>query len=273
MSDVSHEDKKFTSMIDKKWEEKFEILNKIGSDEAFIYSAMKSDEYNRLSFKEKQKISFNIWAFLFGPLYYFSKKMWAKGSVILGSIWLLASFFTLIESIIGLTLPNLIYWVPSAVICAQLANYDYFRKVVHDENMWPGLPSIFSKPVGLIGFPVAALILLLGLSTLSPGYVAESKSQTLADVSGMWRADADGAMVSISLNEDNKVLSINGTQIPVSVQSFDPDNHIFTLGVVLANGKKVSWTLRQIFAADGSFTLQMTLHDGTQDHLSYVRDL
>ena len=115
--------------------------------------------------------------------------------------------------------------------------------------------------------------LLLGISTLSPAYIEETKTQTLADVSGVWRGDTDGAMIAISLSGKAKVLDVNGTQIPVTVQSIDLDNHIVTLGVALDNGQQVSWALRQLFDKEGRFTLQMTLHDGTQDSLSYVRDL
>lgn len=272
MSEVSTESSSTPSVSDA-WKTKFDILQKVGADEQFIYKAMSTTEYKRLSFREKNKISFNILAGLFGPFYYFSKTMWAKGAVILGATWILAALLTLVEAVIGVALPAVVYWIPSAVICTQLANYDYFRKVLHGEKMWSGLPDIFSKPVGAIGLPLVALVLLLGISTLSPAYIAETKSQTLADVSGVWRGGTDGAMITISLSGKSKVLHINGTQIPVTVQSIDQDNHIVTLGVGLANGQQASWALRQLFDQEGRFTLQMTLHDGTQDSLSYVRDL
>src|SRR5690606_170836 len=130
-----------------------------------IYKAMSSAEYKALGFREKNKISFNILAFLFGPLYYFSKTMWAKGAVILGTTWLLAALLTLVEVVVGVELPAVVYWIPSAVICAQLANYDYFRKVMHGEKMWRGMPDISSMPVGAIGFPVVAFLLLIVISS------------------------------------------------------------------------------------------------------------
>lgn len=273
MSETVSTENSSTPSVSEAWKVKFDILQKIGADNQFIYKAMGAAEYKSLSFREKNKISFNILAFLFGPLYYFSKTMWAKGAAILGATWVLAALLTLVESVIGVALPAVVYWIPSAVICAQLANYDYFRKVMHGETMWGALPNILSKPVGAIGFPLMALILLLGISTLSPAYIEETKNQTLADVSGVWRGDTDGAMITISLSGKTKVLNINGSQIPVTVQSIDQDNHIVTLGVDLANGQQVSWALRQLFDKEGRFTLQMTLHDGTQDSLSYVRDL
>lgn len=270
--DVSTENSS-TPSVSEAWKTKFDILQKIGADEQFIYKAMGSPEYKGLSFREKNNISFSILAFFFGPFYYFSKAMWAKGAVILGATWVLAALLTLVESVVGVALPTVIYWIPSAVICAQLANYDYFRNVMHGEKVWRGLPNIFSKPVGAIGFPLVALVLLFGISTLSQAYIEETKSQTLADVSGVWRGNTDGAMITISLSGKTKALNLNGTQIPVTVQSIDQDNHIVTLGVDLANGQEVSWALRQLFDNEGRFTLHMTLHDGTQDGLSYVRDL
>ncbi|PFG51513.1 uncharacterized protein DUF2628 [Marinobacter sp. LV10R520-4] len=259
--------------VSNSWKTRFKILQKIGADKQFVYKAMSSKEYKELSFKEKSKISFNILAFLFGPLYYFSKKMWVKGAAIVGATWVLAVLLTLVEAAIGTALPAVLYWIPSAVICAQLANYDYFRKVMHDEKMWHGSPKILSKPAGAIGFPLVALIFLFGASTFGPTYVEETRSQTLADVSGVWRGNTDGAMITISLAEKTKDLNINGTRIPVTVQSVDQENHVVTLGVDLANGQQASWALRQLFDQERRFTLQMTLHDGTQDGLSFVRDL
>ncbi len=94
--------------------------------------------------------------------------MWAKGAAILGVTWALATLLTLVEFIIGFEFPAVAYWIPSSVFCAQLANYDYFRKVMYGENMWGGWPSMLSKPVGAIGFPLLALVLLFGIVMLGP---------------------------------------------------------------------------------------------------------
>ncbi|MFC4260364.1 DUF2628 domain-containing protein [Marinobacter lacisalsi] len=273
MTETGSIDEKITKNVSEAWKQKFDILRRIGADEEFIYKAMGSEEYKALGFKEKSKVSFNIWGFLFGSFYYFFKAMWVKGAIILGAMWVLAAFLTLVEAVIGVALPAVLYWIPSAVICGQLANYDYFRKVMHDEKIWSGLPGFLAKPAGAIGFPLVAFILLVGISTLSPAYIEETERQTLSDVSGVWRGDSDGAMITVDLIGQPKTLSINGTRIPVTVQSVDLDNDIVTLGVKLNNGERVSWALRQLFDDEGYFTLFMTLHDGTQDDLSFVRDL
>lgn len=273
MSETATTENNIPLNVSDAWRTKFEILEKIGADEQSIYKAMSSVEYKGLSFKEKQKVNFNILAFFLGPFYYFSKKMWAKGAVILAAIWVLAALLILVEVVVGASLPDVLYWIPSAVICAQLANYDYFRHVTHGEKMWRGMPDFLSKPIGAIGFPLVALVLLLGMLTLSPAYTEETKSQMMADISGVWRGDLDGAMITIDLSGKTKVLNINGMQFPVTVKSIDQDNHIITLGVNMANGQQVFWTLRQLFDEEGHFTLQMTLHNGIQDGLSFVRKL
>jgi hypothetical protein len=274
MSDSTSVENSSTPNVSEAWNTKFGILKKIGADQQFIYRAMSSSEYKQLSFKERNKISFNVLAFLFGPIYYFSKKMWYKGSIIAGAMWMLAVLLTSVEIVFGVALPAIVYWVTSVIglsICAQLADYDYYRKMIHGEKMWGGFPKVFSSPIGAIGFLVVTLASLMFISTLEQTYII--KNQMLTDISGVWQANTDKAVITISLGEKTKSLDINGTHIPVTVQSVDQDSHIVTLSVLLKNGQHVSWSLRQIFDKADSFSLQLTLNDGTQDGLSYVRGL
>jgi hypothetical protein len=251
------------------WKAKFELLQKIGCDQLFLYEAMRSAAFKALGAGDKFKVKFNLWGFVLGPIYYFAMKMWAKGAVLLAASWALAAVLTLLESIIGFNLPAVCYWVPSAVVCGQLGNYDYFRKTVHGETMWKGMPQVLSTPAGAIAAPALAFLLLMGVAMGSPA----TRGQMLEDVSGVWRGDSDGAMVTITLARNAKAVQINGRQIPVTIRSVDRQNHVVTLGVRLANGQETSWALQQLFSDDGRFTLQMTLHDGTQDTLSFVRNL
>lgn len=262
--------------VNDAWKEKFDIFQKIGADELTYNKALTSPEAKQLSFKERQKITWNTLAFVFGPLYYISKKLWAKGAVLYGAGLVLNSLLSLVEVFAGITLPLVVYWIPTAVLSAQLANYDYFRKIRHGENIWRGFPSFLSKPVGAIGFLVAALVLLVSVSALSPVPPEEAKAQTLADVSGVWRDDTGGELVTIALNEKWNVvtvLTIQEKKIPVKVQAIDLDNHVVSLGVALSDGQQVTWAVRQVFNREGRFTLQLTLHDGTQQALSFVRNL
>lgn len=102
---------------------------------------------------------------------------------------------------------------------------------------------------------------------------SSANNAMLVDISGVWRGDSDQAMVSIDLRGNEKAININGVNIPVTVDNVDQGNHIIQLGVIANNGKKESWAIRQIISEKGDFTLQMTLHDGSQDTLSFVRNL
>lgn len=259
--------------LSKAWQHKFELLEKVGADHQSIYRAMGTVEYKALGFRDKQRITFNVWAFIFGPLYYFVKKMWVKGLLILAFIWLLATALTLVEVALGFSIPDVVYWIPTAVICAQLASHDYYRKIMKDETAWPGTPVFFTKPMGLVIAPVSALILLFGVSFLTPGFSQDMEQYQLEDVSGVWVSDADNTMVRVDFrNRDNSQLNINGERFPVTINDVDRDNAVVTFRLNI-NGQPYTWSLRQIFNDHNEFTLQMTLHDGAREHFSFVRNL
>lgn len=96
----------------------------------------------------------------------------------------------------------------------------------------------------------------------------------LADISGVWRA-SDGTMVSIVYDDKRLRLLFGADAIPVQVGAIDDQNHTTNLKVTLLDGKPGIWTISQIFDASNKedFTLQLTLHDGTQDQLSFVRKI
>jgi hypothetical protein len=92
----------------------------------------------------------------------------------------------------------------------------------------------------------------------------------LREFSGVWRA-RDTSMFMLRLASRTKVIKVaGGATIPVAVKSFDSENHILVLvSKVRSEG---IFTFRKIFSGDG-FQLLLTLPDGTQALLSYVRDL
>jgi Protein of unknown function (DUF2628) len=192
MTETTNDQNTNNSNVSEKWLEKFELLKKIGADEKFIYSAMKSSDFKELSSKERHKITFNWLAFIFAPLYYFSKKMWFKGAVILGSTWLLNGIFSLMELALGFTLPAVIFWIIPAAICATLADYDYFKFVTEEEKIWKGLPEIFSNPIGAVGYLVVSFIFLLLTNT--PGVFNSG-------VPECGSSEATGLVVEISKGE------------------------------------------------------------------------
>ena len=155
--------------LSQKWQDRFELLRKIGADKKFIFEALKSSEFNSLSPKDKRNVSFNFIAFLFEPLYYFSKKMWLKGSFILGCIWLFNGIISLFGMLVGTEILSFVAWIATSVVCSILASYDYFRFVTKGEKFWPELPKIFTLPQGYIGFPTIALFFFLATSGIFSG--------------------------------------------------------------------------------------------------------
>lgn len=153
-------------IVSEAWKMKFDLLEKIGASEKFILKATNSAEFKSLSFNERFKVSFNLLALLFGPLYYFSKKIWMKGAVLFGAMCVLNALLTLIEVITGAAFPKIVYWAPCAVVFSNLANYDYYRYVKHGEKIWPGIPRFLSTPIGIIGFLSASLVLLIGIAMI-----------------------------------------------------------------------------------------------------------
>ncbi|MDP3838260.1 MAG: hypothetical protein Q8Q54_04990, partial [Methylococcales bacterium] len=124
----------------------------------------------------------------------------------------------------------------------------------------------WAKPIGIA---VASFLIVVGVAVYFDSDLQQES--TLTDVSGVWRANNDGAMVTIKLDEKIKSINVNGRDIPVTVKSYDDENKIITL--VVNNDPAIIWTVRQILDKDEKFTLDFTLQDGTQDNLSFVRSL
>jgi uncharacterized lipoprotein YajG len=99
-----------------------------------------------------------------------------------------------------------------------------------------------------------------------------SKSVNIEDFCGVWRGDSDGAMVEINLESDTPSITINNQRFDVAIKEIDNDNHILSLKV---NNSNITWSIKQVFEDKdhNKFTLDMTLQDGTNDSLSFVRNL
>lgn len=260
--------------VSNKWKERFYLLNHIGADEKTLYAAMRSPEFKELNSSKQSKLIFNMLGFLFGPFYYFTKKMWAKGAFIFGAATLFNSMLMLIiEVLFSITPGAFFYMLPAAVIYAQMANYDYFRQVLYGERIWGGFPKFLSRPLGAVWLPVIAIALQTGLSTFTPEYTEYTENQKLAAVSGVWSSDVDNTVIEISLVGRNQNLTVAGHRISVIATSVDSENDIVTVGLDLPNRQPAYWAIRQIFYDDGSFTLQLTRENGMREGLSFIRPL
>ena len=101
-----------------------------------------------------------------------------------------------------------------------------------------------------------------------------SSAGILDEISGVWRAKDDGTMVSIIYAEKKIRLLFGDDSLPVSLGEVDKANKTANMNVMLKTGKPGVWTIRQIWDKEKtSFHLQLTLHDGTQDELSFVRKI
>lgn len=84
-----------------------------------------------LNFSKKQKVSFNIWGFLFTIFYYIYHGMWKK-SLVLFSISIL--IILLLESFFPET--SSFSWIVTSVIFATRANVDLYKKYKLSKNDW-----------------------------------------------------------------------------------------------------------------------------------------
>ncbi len=118
----------------------------------------------------------------------------------------------------------------------------------------------------------ALCILLLVSACNGDGRI--SKSDFLSEISGVWRA-SDGGLFSIVYSGNKFRLLAADTAIPVSLGDLDQQNETVNLNVTLANGKPGIWTLRKIWEDKdkSTFHLLLTIHDGLQDQLSFVRKI
>ena len=95
--------------VSDSWNQKFAVLEKIGANEGL---KAYFDNYKSLTFGERFKVGFNILAFIFGPFYYFAKKMWLKGAFLFGAIISVNILLTILETAFGTEFSMVIYQVP-----------------------------------------------------------------------------------------------------------------------------------------------------------------
>ena len=98
-------------------------------------------------------------------------------------------------------------------------------------------------------------------------------SNVLEDLTGVWRGDTDGEIVALNLSGEAKSINVNGNLIPVSIKNIDNDNGIVSVNIDI-EGQPVVWALRQVWDNNGEyFAVDIILHNGRQENLSFVRSL
>lgn len=110
------------------WKLKFRLLQKAGGPSQKNLKALSSGE--------RFKISLNLLAFLFGPLYYLAKGMWKKALslFVVCAAAIVAVGFAL--ELAGLSKVANALGYGAAAVFAVRANIDYYKKMVLGENGW-----------------------------------------------------------------------------------------------------------------------------------------
>jgi len=100
----------------------------------------------------------------------------------------------------------------------------------------------------------------------------KTPEELLNEISGVWRANNDGTLVTLIYSEKKVRLLFGDKPIPVSLGDVDTTNKTINLKVALEAGKSGIWTIGEARNKDNtSFSLQITMHDGVQDELYFVR--
>ena len=133
--------------LTRAWRARFEILDRI--DGAFF------KRWKELSPEDRRRAGL-VWPVVpCSFLYYFAKGMWEKGLL-----------FTTAYAVLGLALgaagvPGVLVWFWVAALCVACVASDYYRRVEHDERIWPWLAT--RMPGFLRSTPALAAVAVVAL--------------------------------------------------------------------------------------------------------------
>ncbi|MHA7662855.1 DUF2628 domain-containing protein [Mycolicibacterium sp. HS_4_1] len=119
-----------SSTVSPSWQKRFDFFNAYGLPNSTPESRA---AYRALSFMDRLKLTSNILAFLFGPIYFFVKGMWRKGLTLLGI------FFAVEVVLVVLDVPDSLVrgiGFGLAAIAMTTANYAYYLHVVRGSQSW-----------------------------------------------------------------------------------------------------------------------------------------
>ncbi len=133
-------------------------------------------------------------------------------------------------------------------------------------------PQVISSLKRGMVFGILVLVSLLTVTGQFAGSIAPDNDALLTDVSGVWQA-SDETMVTIDLaNPSGTILIIQEEIIPVTVEQVDQENNVVVLMLTLSDEKEV-WSIQKEIQEDESFFLRLTLSDGKQHTLTFVRNI
>lgn len=92
------------------------------------------------------------------------------------------------------------------------------------------------------------------------------------EISGVWREDGANTLIVLNGSGKEMQMAVNGQAIPVTLGDVDEQNGIVNLNAVDLQGNAMIWTIRQVWnEKHEGFNLSITMHDGSQSNLSFVR--
>ena len=256
--------------LNEYWSTRFKLFDSIQENETkSLYRHLKMDKAKHLTRQETKKLTFNLMALIIGPYYYLVKKMWAKGIILLTLSNLFVIFGTSIEILINRTMPEVVYWIPMNVLCSTMANYDYYKHIKFNEQLWIGIPNFFKNL--WISTSIFLISLLCSLAVIN--YGPDTDEAMLENIDGVWQASDGSEMIEIDLSQNHRLV-IDKKRIPISILDIDHDNKIVSLKLSGPNTQQNAiWTLRQVYDDTGQFTLDLVFHNGESVELNFIRRL
>ena len=112
------------------WQKRFDFFNTYGLPNSTPESKA---AYQALTFLERLKLTSNILAFLFGPIYFFVKGMWRKGLTLLG-IFVAVEVVLVVLNASDTLVRGIGFGL--AAIAMTTANYAYYLHVVRGSQSW-----------------------------------------------------------------------------------------------------------------------------------------
>lgn len=106
------------------WKRRFRLIEKAGG--------VAMNDFRDLPFGERMSISFNLLAFLFGPLYYLAKGLWRPAL----AYFVVAVAFIVLMDLAGLDRLARAAGYATSAVYALRANLNYYRRMVLREQAW-----------------------------------------------------------------------------------------------------------------------------------------
>ncbi|TDF34568.1 DUF2628 domain-containing protein [Alteromonadaceae bacterium M269] len=137
------------------WKKIFSLYDTLDGRVRTYSQLKKHPAYDNLQFSERLSIHFSVWAFIFGPLYYFYRGLWSKAFLLLAVCLFVLSGVNLLAEAMSPHLFNVLSTLTIPIVFSQCAKFDYYRYKVMGETTYQGLPEVFQNR-----FIIAVLLLI-----------------------------------------------------------------------------------------------------------------